>query len=414
MKANKLVVKCGNFAVLVDLHVLPQGSSKDTSWFSDHEKEEVCMLLKETIDSRVKQHIESRKQQGQMKCKEYTQTSPLFLKGDQIRIAAYFIKRWVNLRCVVKKQYRELHVFPDRFVVCASQLEPTPSMLHTEITTLEPCFGKSGYFAEHQEKESLNMLNVTPKKQAVLKNIVKKTKTTKGSSSKAEFSGDRRVSPCLGQADSDKANKGNKLQALTTVQSEQNCRTGELAKYCKYTTENSLELPVPEVENYVNHSQPCETSSQQKPQRREWLKGQDLSHDLSWICESAAPQQKQHHRTSVTQQKRRRHSSEGQRVCKRADLRDDTFIHQNERADENADNLPSNSVAHSFQNVSTDKCGTSFIQTVESAVEVDTILAPCINNKNLDMVSSLTEPEENRKLENQAKKLKLQRLKKIP
>lgn len=28
------VLQCGNFAVLVDLHVLPLGSQKDASWFT--------------------------------------------------------------------------------------------------------------------------------------------------------------------------------------------------------------------------------------------------------------------------------------------------------------------------------------------------------------------------------------------
>lgn len=81
LKISSFVLQCGNFAVLVDLHVLPQGTSKDTSWFSDHEKEEVCTLLRDTIDSRVRHHIESRRQQGQVKLKEYTQASPLFLKA---------------------------------------------------------------------------------------------------------------------------------------------------------------------------------------------------------------------------------------------------------------------------------------------------------------------------------------------
>uniref|UniRef100_A0A7M4F0W0 SLX4 interacting protein n=1 Tax=Crocodylus porosus TaxID=8502 RepID=A0A7M4F0W0_CROPO len=72
---------CGNFAVLVDFHILPQGPSRDTSWFSDHEKEEVCMLLKDSIDSRVKQYLEARKQRGQWKRMEYTKPIPLSLKG---------------------------------------------------------------------------------------------------------------------------------------------------------------------------------------------------------------------------------------------------------------------------------------------------------------------------------------------
>ncbi|XP_008760483.1 protein SLX4IP isoform X5 [Rattus norvegicus] len=39
MASKKFVIKCGNFAVLVDLHVLPQGSNKDSSWFSEQKKE---------------------------------------------------------------------------------------------------------------------------------------------------------------------------------------------------------------------------------------------------------------------------------------------------------------------------------------------------------------------------------------
>lgn len=43
--------QCGNFAVLVDVHILPQGSSKDTSWFSDHEKEvqQISILLQKLV-----------------------------------------------------------------------------------------------------------------------------------------------------------------------------------------------------------------------------------------------------------------------------------------------------------------------------------------------------------------------------
>ncbi|KAI6071607.1 Protein SLX4IP isoform X4 [Aix galericulata] len=50
---------CGNFAVLVDVHILPQGSSKDTSWFSDHEKEQkeevssgTCEYFTESAENR--------------------------------------------------------------------------------------------------------------------------------------------------------------------------------------------------------------------------------------------------------------------------------------------------------------------------------------------------------------------------
>ncbi|XP_075060070.1 protein SLX4IP isoform X2 [Mixophyes fleayi] len=322
MMSNKLVVKCGNFAVLVDLHVLPQGTSKDTSWFSDHEKEEVCMLLKDTIESRVRRHIESRRQQGQVKHKEYTQASPLFLKGNSLRIAAYFIKRWVNLRCVVRHQYRELYVFPDRFVVCASQQEPDASMWGASMK--ESSSGTSEYFAEHRESEINNILSTAVKKQAVLKNIVKKTKAVKNASS--GLGRDRNACPRLRQADSDKGNKSN-------TQSNPECRSVEQAEDCINTTQNSLALPDAEVENDVNHSQPCSTRSQHKLQSAELLQAQDPSKALSWTCQSASPEQKQTLRTSIMQQKRRRHSSEGKNTfsCKRADLRDDTYLSQTDK-----------------------------------------------------------------------------------
>lgn len=43
--------QCGNFAVLVDVHILPEGSNKDTSWFSDQEKEvqQITVLLQKPV-----------------------------------------------------------------------------------------------------------------------------------------------------------------------------------------------------------------------------------------------------------------------------------------------------------------------------------------------------------------------------
>ncbi|XP_057558681.1 protein SLX4IP-like [Hippopotamus amphibius kiboko] len=79
MASKKFAVKCGNFAVLVDLHISPQGSNKDTSWFSEEKKEEVCLLLKETIDSRVKEYLGVRKQHKPSNT-EFTRSNPLSLK----------------------------------------------------------------------------------------------------------------------------------------------------------------------------------------------------------------------------------------------------------------------------------------------------------------------------------------------
>ncbi|XP_075719194.1 protein SLX4IP isoform X2 [Rhinoderma darwinii] len=289
--------------------------------------QDVCHLLKDTIDMRVKQYIESRRQQGQAKHKEYTQASPLFLKGNRLRVAAYFIKRGVNLRCVVQHQYRELYVFPDRFVVCVSQLEPNSSTCAAETvkpsSMKESSNGTSEYFAEHRDCEINNILSTALKKQSVLKNIVKKTKATRDSS--PESGRDCKACPRLGLADSDKGSKIN-------TQSEPQCRSVDEAEDCVNTTQNNLELPDAEVENDVNSRQPCGTSSQHKPQSAEWLQAQDPTKALSWICESALPEQKQTLRTSIMQQKRRRHSSEGKSTssCKKTDLRDDTFIRPTE------------------------------------------------------------------------------------
>ncbi|XP_068088589.1 protein SLX4IP isoform X2 [Hyperolius riggenbachi] len=321
--SNKFVVKCGNFAVLVDLHVLPQGTSKDTSWFSDHEKEEICTLLRQTIETRVTQHMESRRLQGQVKCKEYTQASPLFVKGTSLRIAAYFIKRWVNLRCAVKHRYRELYVFPDRFVVCASQLDPASSSNEAESVTTankkDLCNGVSEYFAENGGNYINNPSVTTPRKQAALKNIVKKTKAAKDANSKpgSNLKGCSRRNSVKGRK-------------KTTAASESACTSSELAKHGINTPRNSSELPNPEVEYDINPSQACGSSSQHKPQFEEWLQTQDLIKALSWSPESALLEEQQTLRTSITQHKRRRHSSEGKAEAssKKANLRDDTFISQ--------------------------------------------------------------------------------------
>lgn len=131
MASKKFAVKCGNFAVLVDLHILPQGSNKDTSWFSEQKKEEVCLLLKETIDSRVQEYLEVRKQHRPSNA-EFTRSNPLSLKGYGFQITAYFLKRGIRLRCIRSTQNAELCVFPDRFVVCVSQLAFSRDLLASQ------------------------------------------------------------------------------------------------------------------------------------------------------------------------------------------------------------------------------------------------------------------------------------------
>ncbi|XP_075452157.1 protein SLX4IP isoform X2 [Ascaphus truei] len=351
--------------------------------------------------------------------------------GNRLRIAAYFIKRWVNLRCIVKHQYRELYVFPDRFVVCASQLEPFPSTLITETAGImeeESSSGTSGYFAERTENGTCNISSTTEKKQVTLKNIIKKTKATKDTNYDAATGGGRTGSPCLGPADSDQGNEG-KHQILSSPHSETESSSVGQPRYCINTTENSLELPVPEVKNDVNHRQPYEASSQQNPQSSEWLKTQNPSKDLSWICESALPMRKQIQRTSVMQKKRRRHSSEGEMgVCKKADLRDDTFIHKNVQINksykgpvEDFEAVPLDPRVLAFQNVSTNKSDALANVTVET-IKSKSQKAYCISDQILPSVASSiynfrTEElfkESKKSTESQPRRLKLQRSKKLP
>ncbi|KYO23749.1 protein SLX4IP [Alligator mississippiensis] len=241
MASNKFVIKCGNFAVLVDFHILPQGPSKDTSWFSDHEKEEVCMLLKDSIDSRVKQYLEARKQRGQWKHMEYTKPIPLSLKGASFHITAYFMKRWVNLRCVVEDQYRELHVFPERLMVCASRLESNPSPWTSENGALKEKLsnGTSEYFAESAEKKKYNIPLTQQIKQDILKDIAKRKKTSNGNSSKPQTREDT-MKVYLGSVNSETGNRKNERQTPSDPQSEAKCRRIEQPKDCKNAAESFL------------------------------------------------------------------------------------------------------------------------------------------------------------------------------
>ncbi|XP_072490566.1 protein SLX4IP isoform X4 [Notamacropus eugenii] len=105
MVSNKLVIKCKNFVVLVDLHILPQGSRKDICWFSEQKKKDICMLLKETIDSRVKDYVEARKRHDLPKNAEFTRNNPLSLKVSFIESEVF---SWLLLdglaQCLVHTQ----------------------------------------------------------------------------------------------------------------------------------------------------------------------------------------------------------------------------------------------------------------------------------------------------------------------
>ncbi|XP_041922309.1 protein SLX4IP [Alosa sapidissima] len=178
--SNKFVIKCGNFAVLVDLHALPLGCREDTSWFSQELKEEVSALIREVVDQRVKQFLESRWQPQQKglqakQRKELSSANPLCIKGPSFRLAAYFMKRHANLRCIAKQRHRELRVFPERFVVCVSRLEDAAAARGGNVTrSMEEQGGQSSseYFSGRGETlDPLNSSAIT--KRTALQKIVK-------------------------------------------------------------------------------------------------------------------------------------------------------------------------------------------------------------------------------------------------
>ncbi|XP_075781778.1 protein SLX4IP isoform X4 [Pelodiscus sinensis] len=277
MASSKFVIKCGNFAVLVDFHILPQGSSRDSSWFSDHEKEEVCLLLKDTVDSRVKHYLEARKHRGQWKHTECTQSIPLSIK--------------------------DLRVFPDKFVVCVTRLESNPSPWTSENGTLQKeklSSETSEYFAESTENKKCEIPVSQQIKQDILQKIVERTKTRNGNMNKPQ------------------TNKGamqvyldsKEHQASSNHLSEVKFRSIGQPKDCISTAESNSELPVFELENHVNQRQPDDASSQQKLHFAEWLKMRLLSSNPPCSCESAPPDPKENRTVTKTQNQQKSCGSE--------------------------------------------------------------------------------------------------------
>ncbi|XP_072859370.2 protein SLX4IP isoform X2 [Pogona vitticeps] len=185
MTSYKLVIKCGNYAVLVDLHLMAPDSSEDNVWLSDQKREEICMLLKDTVDSRVKQYLRAHKRHGQGKQTESAKANPLFMQGNDFHISAYFVKRWVNLRCIGRQQDSDLRVFPERFVICVTKLESSPPPWKENLPA-----GTSTYFGESAEDEKCKTSLTQQKKQDILKKIVKRTTIKKSNEIKAQPSKD--------------------------------------------------------------------------------------------------------------------------------------------------------------------------------------------------------------------------------
>ncbi|XP_047459350.1 protein SLX4IP [Mugil cephalus] len=172
MAPRKLVIKCGNFAVLVDLHVLPLGGQEDASWFTADHVEEVTALVRDAVDQRVKQYTEFLHNRRQAKVKkDLAPAAAFYVKGENFNLVANFLKRHSSLRCVVKQ---DLRVFPERYVVCVSCPEDAsahhrnPSLAASELSEQS----RSEYFSNVGETQEL--LNCSTKtKKTVLQKIAK-------------------------------------------------------------------------------------------------------------------------------------------------------------------------------------------------------------------------------------------------
>uniref|UniRef100_A0A8C3PCW6 SLX4 interacting protein n=1 Tax=Chrysemys picta bellii TaxID=8478 RepID=A0A8C3PCW6_CHRPI len=314
---------------------------------------ELCLLLKDTIDSRVKHYLEARKHRGQWKHTECTQSSPLSLKGGNFHITAYFIKRWVNLRCVVGKQYRELRVFPDKFVVCVTRLESNPSLWTSENGALKEKLssGTSEYFAESTENEKCNIPPTRQIKQDILQKLVKRTETRNSNMSKPQTSKDT-MQVYLGSGDSATGSRKKEHQAPSDPQSEVKCRSIGHPKDCINTAESNSELPALELENHVNQRQPDDASSQQKLHSAEWLKMRLLSSNPPCSCESALPDPKESQRVTKTQnQQKSCGSGEELDHCKKVSSEQGHLIPRDvERKKSNSDCLEPSSEEKSLLN----------------------------------------------------------------
>ncbi|KAM8852184.1 protein SLX4IP isoform 1-T3 [Synchiropus picturatus] len=178
MAPHKFVIKCGNFAVLVDLHVLPLGAQVDTSWFTTSHIEEVTSLVRDAVDQRVKQYAEflhNRRQHKQKK--ELPMASAVVVEGKDFSLAANFLKRHISLRCIVKQVYGDLRVFPERYVVCVSCPEHSAARLgNLSPAATDPCEkSRSEYFSEVGENQEPSTV-LTQTKKTVLQKLAKQAR----------------------------------------------------------------------------------------------------------------------------------------------------------------------------------------------------------------------------------------------
>lgn len=129
---------------------------------------------------------------------------------------------------------------------------------------------------------------------------MKRTKPRKTSASKPQISKESKIE-CFGSVALQMENKKNDCQPSLSPQPEVKRRSTGLLKDCINTAESNMELPVLELENYVNQSEPDDVSSQQKPHSLEQLKQSLLSENPPCSSESALLDPKQSQTATKTQ-----------------------------------------------------------------------------------------------------------------
>ncbi|NXR09763.1 SLX4I protein, partial [Semnornis frantzii] len=160
--------------------------------------------------------------------------------------------------------------------------------------------GMSEYFTEPAENKKLKISLDDQIKQDILKEIVKRTKLRKTSTSKPQIGKDYKEVH-LGSVDFQMGNRKYDYQTVLSLPSEVTCRTTGLLKDCINTAESISELPALELGNYVNQRQPADTSSQQKHHSVEWLRSSLLSENPPCSSESALLDPKPSQKATKTQ-----------------------------------------------------------------------------------------------------------------
>lgn len=205
MAPHKYVIKCGNFAVLVDLHVLPQSErAEDPSWFTTDQVEEVIALVREAVDQRVKQYTESLYNRSLPKHKRVLPpASAFYIKEKGFTLAVNFLKRHSSLRCISG----DLRVFPERFVVCVRRPEEDASALRGNSSRVAKELSeqsRSEYFSKAAETQESPHIPTKTKKTGLQKIVQqasvqterqKNTKNTRGHTGKVSAQSDHLTHP---------------------------------------------------------------------------------------------------------------------------------------------------------------------------------------------------------------------------